>query len=169
MKILETKRLIISEFTLKDAPFVLKLLNTPTWLKYIGDRKVKTLEDAEKYISEKLIKSYQTNGYGLFLVALKEGNASIGMCGLVNREDLDDVDIGFAMLPEYERMGFGYESASAVINYARSNLDLKRIVGITVPENLSSIKLLEKIGLSFEKKLEWGEEEEELLLFGCNL
>ena len=169
MKILETTRLILTEFTIDDAPFVLELLNTPSWLKYIGDRGVKNLQDAQNYTEEKLIKSYRKNGYGLYLVNLKAKNKPIGMCGLVNREGLEDVDIGFAILPEYERQGFGYESAISVMDYAKNQLNLKRIVGITVPKNKGSIKLLEKIGLHFEKKLDWGEEKEELLLFGCSL
>ncbi|MCR9288440.1 MAG: GNAT family N-acetyltransferase [Bacteroidetes bacterium] len=165
MKIIETNRLIITEFQNKDAAFVLTLLNTPTWLKYIGDRGVKTLEDAEKYIDQKLIKSYQDFGYGMYLVQLKD-ETPIGMCGLVNRPTLEDVDIGFAMLPAYAGKGFGYESAKAVLDFSKTQLKIPRIVGITVPDNTDSIKLLEKIGLVFEQKMD--SNGEELLLFGIN-
>ena len=163
--IIKTSRLTLSEFQLTDAPFVLTLLNTPTWLQYIGDRGVKNLADAEKYIEQKLIKSYRENGFGLYMVSLKE-EIPIGMCGLVNRPTLEDVDIGFAMLPKYAGKGYGFESAKAVLEWARDELKLNRIVGITVPDNKYSIKLLEKIGLQFEEKMDQGEEV--LLLFGID-
>ena len=163
MKILDTDRLALYEFTLDDAPFVFELMNTPTWIQFIGDRGIKTLEDAKKYILDKLIKSYADNGFGLYLVKLKEENKSIGMCGLVNRPTLDDVDIGFALMPEYEGNGFGYESATAVLKYAKKELNLKKIVAITVSENQNSIKLLQRIGLHFEKMID--SDGEELMLF----
>jgi RimJ/RimL family protein N-acetyltransferase len=165
MKILETKRLIICEFQLKDADFILKLLNTPTWIEFIGDRGVHDLKDAEKYISEKLIKSYRSNGFGLYMVKLKD-ETPIGMCGLVNRPTLKDVDIGFAMLPEYAGKGYGYESSKAILDWAKDELKLNRVVGITVMDNENSINLLEKLGLNFEKTID--SDGEELCLFGIN-
>lgn len=151
--ILATEHLRLREFQLTDADFILKLVNTPTWLKYIGDKKVRNIEDAQKYVQEKLIASYQTNGFGLWAVELKTAKTLIGMCGLVNRDGLDNVDIGFAMLPEYAGKGYGFESASATMAFAKNTLGLSKIVAITNPENAASIGLLEKLGLRLEKKL----------------
>lgn len=168
MKILETERLILREYQIEDAPFIFKLLNTPTWLKYIGDRGVYNVEDAEKYITNRLRKSYAESGFGFWMTELKASGTPVGMCGLVKRDTLEYVDIGFAFLPEFERKGFGSESASATLDFAKNQLKLNRIVAITVPENVNSIKLLEKIGLSFEKMIQDGEDEEELMLFGVD-
>ncbi|MBL7962195.1 GNAT family N-acetyltransferase, partial [bacterium] len=113
-QILETSRLTIRELNSDDAEFILKLVNTPTWLKFIGDRGVKNLDDAKKYIENGPVKSYADNGFGLYLMELKIGKAPIGMCGLIKRDFLPDPDIGFALMPEFEGKGYGYESASAV-------------------------------------------------------
>lgn len=165
--IIETDRLVLREITTNDAPFILALLNTDGWLQYIGDRNVRTIADAEKYITERFIKSYFDHGFGLYLVALKSNNASIGMCGLIKRESLEDVDIGFAFLPEFTGLGYAYEAALATLKLASGTLNLKRILAITTPDNTSSIKLVEKIGLQFEKKILF-EEKEELFLFGIS-
>lgn len=163
--ILETERLIIRELNSGDAEFILKLLNTPTWLKFIGDRGVKNIEDALKYIANGPAKSYAVNGFGLYLLELKTGNIPIGMCGLIKRDFLKDPDIGFALLPEYEGQGYGFESASAVLLYGQKTLGMRRIVAITVKENVNSIHLLEKIGLHHERMIAYPETNEELMLF----
>ncbi|MEM6687527.1 MAG: GNAT family N-acetyltransferase, partial [Bacteroidota bacterium] len=111
--ILETKRLRLREFSRNDAEFVLALVNTPSWIRYIGDRKIRTPGQAEEYIQETLQKSYAKNGFGLWLMELKETEIPIGMCGLVDRKTLDNVDICFALLPEYYRNGYTYEAAKA--------------------------------------------------------
>jgi RimJ/RimL family protein N-acetyltransferase len=166
MIIAETNRLLISKFTTEDAPFFKELVNTPNWLKFIGDRHIKTIEDAKKRIQEGHLKSYQINGFGFYKLLLKgENNKPIGTCGLVKRETLDDVDIGFAMLPDYEGKGFGYESSLAVMKLAKNKFKLQRIIAITLATNPNSIKLLEKLGLSFEKTVKPFEDDEELLLF----
>ena len=152
--ILETERLIIKELLLEDAPFILELLNTPSWLEFIGDRKVNSLEDAEKYLSSGPISSYKEKGYGLWLVTLKKGNTSIGMCGLLKRDNLVDVDIGFALLPEHEGYGYGFEMASATLSYSRKILRIDKVVAITDENNKASIKLLNKLGLHFDKIVE---------------
>ena len=123
MVLLETERLIIQQFTLADAPFILELLNTTSWIKYIGDRKIRTLEDAEKYLLNGPIKNQETIALGLSLVKTKNENISIGMCGLIKRENLKDADIGFAFLPQYEGKGYAFESASAIITEAKKILD----------------------------------------------
>ena len=166
MPIAETNRLIISKFTLKDAPFFLELTNTPNWIKYIGDRNLKTVQDAEEYIKNRTLRSYSEFEFGFYKLQLKnENQKSIGTCGLIKRETLDDVDIGFAMLPEYESKGFGYESSLAIMELAQHKFNLKRILAITLAINKKSIKLIEKLGLTFEKKVKPFEDDEELLLF----
>lgn len=166
--ILETQNLNISKFQISDSPFILELLNTPSWLKYIGDKNVKNLGDAHQYLLNGPIKSYEENDFGLWKVTLKEGDISIGMCGLVNRPTLEDVDIGFAMLPEFSGKGYGFESASATLAFAKNELNLKKIVAITMEENVYSQKLLQKIGLRFEQNVKFSEEGEELMLFGID-
>jgi RimJ/RimL family protein N-acetyltransferase len=167
--ILETKRLTLREFTEDDAEFIMKLLNSPGWLKYVGSRNIKTEQDAVGYINDKMISGYIKNGFGFYAVETKENNACIGMCGLTKRENLDDADIGFALLPEYEGKGYAYESASAVMDYAQNILKLGRISAITVAANKSSIRLLEKIGLGFEKTITIPGDLEELMLFTKSL
>jgi RimJ/RimL family protein N-acetyltransferase len=170
MKIAETKRLIISQFSLDDAAFFLELVNTPNWIKYIGERNIKTLKQAEKAIKNGPLKSYQEHGFGFYKLQLKEEkNKTIGTCGLIKREVLEHVDIGFAMLPTYEGKGFGFESSEAILELATEEFNLDKIVAITLPTNTNSIKLLEKLGLSFEKRVKPFEDDEELLLFAKTL
>ena len=161
--ILETERLCLRELDLNDAEFIIKLLNTPNWLAYIGDKNVRTTEEAKRYLKDGPLKSYKKNGYGLWMVLLKDSEIPIGMCGLVNRETLEDIDIGFAFLPEYTQMGYGFEIADATMKYAKHSLKLNIIVGITNAKNIASIKLLEKIGLRFEKNIESSEGKDVLL------
>jgi RimJ/RimL family protein N-acetyltransferase len=164
-KILETPRLLLNEFTEDDASFIVELLNSPDWLQYIGDRNVRTTEDARRFINEKYIDSYKKNGFGLYAVVLKENNITIGMCGLIKRDSLEDIDIGFAFLPEYISKGYGFESAVEVLKYGKEKLNLKRIVAITIKSNNKSVNLLKKIGMKFEKSFFMEGDSEELLLF----
>jgi RimJ/RimL family protein N-acetyltransferase len=165
VEILRTKRLTLREFTEEDSAFIFKLLNSPGWLKYIGQRGIKIEDDAKDYINNKLRKSYKDSGFGFYLAELNAGKIPIGMCGIIKREWLDDVDIGFALLPEFEGRGFAYEAASATMKYASEALGLKKISAITVPNNLASVKLLEKIGLSFTRMIRIPVDKEELMLF----
>lgn len=167
-KILETERLILRDFDANDAEFIVELLNSPGWLKFIGNKKVKTLDDARKYLENGPLKSYNENGFGLSMVELKFVGVPIGMCGLIKRDTLDDVDIGFAMLSEFARTGYGYEIAAATLEYGRKKLGLERIVAITVEYNEASIALLKKIGLKFEKMIEIPNDDEKLMLFGID-
>lgn len=170
MAVTETNRLVISKLKKNDASFFLELVNSPNWLKYIGDRNIKTVKDAKEYLKNGTIKSYKEHGFGFYKLQLKEENLkTIGTCGLVKRDQLDDVDIGFAMLPDYEGKGFGYEASEAVLRLAKEKFNLKKIVAITLPTNQNSIKLLKKLGLSFKKKVKPFEDDEELLLFVKNL
>lgn len=158
MKILETDHLIIREVQLQDAAFIYNLMNSPGWLQYIGDRNIQTLENAEKYIQDTFISSYQKYGHGLYLVHLKEAQLSIGLCGLINRKELDDIDIGFALLPQYAGQGFAFEAASAIMEYGKAVLKFPKIVAITTIDNKRSINLLEKLGLHFEKVIDFNNE-----------
>ena len=166
MIVAETERLLLSKFTLDDAPFFLELVNTPNWIKYIGERNIKTVEQAEDAIKKGHLKSYATHGFGFYTLQLKsEQNNTIGTCGLIKRDTLDHADIGFAMLPKYEGKGFGFESSMAVLKLAKEQFELKKVLAITLPTNQNSIKLIEKIGLSYEKRVKPFEDDEELLLF----
>lgn len=164
-KILETTRLLLREFTLEDAPFVLELVNTPTWLQFIGDRGVRNLEDARHFLENGNLKSYAEYGFGFYAVGIKESETLIGMCGLVKRDSLDDVDIGFAFLPDAAGKGYGYEIASATLTYAKETLKLQKVIAIVNPENKASIGLIEKLGLVYEKRILLPPTGKELLLF----
>ena len=166
MPIAETSRLHLSKINLKDADFFLKLVNSPNWLKYIGDRKVKTIKDAKTYIQKGTLKSYKDFGFGFYKLQLKEeSKKTIGVCGLIKREQLKDVEIGFALLPEYEGKGYGFEASVPVLKLAEEKFKIKKITAITLAKNMSSINLLEKLGLTYEKKVKPFDDGEELLLF----
>lgn len=164
--IIETERLFLREFILEDSAFIVELLNTDGWLKYIGDRNVRTRQAAEAYLRTGPLQSYQKNGFGLSLVALKDNNTPIGMCGLIRRDYLDHPDIGFAFLPQYAGKGYAYEVAKKTIEYGLKQHHLNKILAITLPTNHSSIALLEKIGLTFERIISETASSEELLLYG---
>ena len=163
--LLETERLVLRKISTDDAEFVLELLNQPSFIRFIGDRGVRNLDDAKQYILNRLIASYERNGFGLYLVELKPDGTPIGISGLVKRDALPDADIGFAFLPAYWAKGYAVESAAAVMNYAREVLGLTRIVAITSPDNEASAKLLGKIGLRFERMIKLSEDAEEVKLF----
>lgn len=151
MLTLETERLLLRPFTTDDAPFVLTLLNEPSFLRFIGDKKVRNLEDARQYLLNGPIATYERHGFGLLLVELKDSNTPAGMCGLLKREELPEPDIGFAFLPAYWNKGLAFEAATAVMNDARERLKLTKILAIVSLDNDSSIKLLERLGLEFER------------------
>ena len=166
MQIAETNRLIFSKITLDDAPFILELMNSPGWIKYIGDRHVKTVEQARVYIQNNQLKCYEDFEFGYYKVQLKSENLkSIGSFGLLKRDSLEYVDIGFSLLPEYEGFGYGFEAASELMNLAKHSFKLKTVCAITLPENEASIHLLKKLGLSYQKRVKPFEKDEELLFF----
>lgn len=165
VKVMETDRLILRKLSADDAPFILKLVNEPTWLRFIGDKGVRTLEDARNYILTGPMDMYSRLGFGLYLVERKDGNIPIGMCGLIKRASLEDVDIGFAFLSGFQSQGYGYEAASATMEYGLNKLNLKRIVAITSKDNHVSSRLLEKIGMKFDRFLVLPPESEELKLY----
>ena len=165
MNVLETDRLILRWLSTDDAEFILELLNEPSFLRFIGDKGVRTLDDARNYILNGPVDMYNRLGFGLYLTVLKEGGVPIGICGLIKRDALEDVDIGFAFLPRFWARGYAYESASAVMTYGKVVLGLKCIVAITSPDNHASAKLLEKLGLQFERMVRLSEDAEEVRLF----
>lgn len=169
MKILETERLLLRQFSSEDAGFILELLNEPSFIQNIGDRNVRTLEAAQAYISNGPVASYAKHGFGLYLVVLKETGESLGMCGLIRREGLEDVDIGYAFLPRFWSRGYASEAAQAVKAYAKEVVGLTRIVAITDPANQGSIRVLEKLGLRFEKMVRLSADDIELKLFAAEL
>ena len=167
MKILETARLLLREVTDEDAEFVLDLLNQPSFKKFIGDRGVRTSEQAREYIKTRFMTSYRDNGFGLYLVELKYDETPVGICGFVKRDTLPEPDIGFALLPLFEKQGFGLESAEAVMQYGKETLHLPRVLAITSLDNERSAKLLEKIGFAFDREITIGNEV--LKLYSCEL
>lgn len=164
MKIItQTERLTLREITVDDAEFINEILNAPKFLKYIGDRQVRTAEQATDFIESRYRQSYVDHGFGLYAVELKDGTP-IGMCGYVRRESLDGPDIGFAFLPEHERRGYGFESASAMLKYGRDTLGFSTIRAITSMENDASGSLLEKLGFTFDQILETNGEQLKLYI-----
>ena len=168
LKVLETERLILRQFSTEDVEFILQLLNEPSFIQNIGDRGVRTLADAQSYILNGPVASCARNGFGLYLVVLKETHKSIGMCGLIKRDALDDVDIGYAFLPAFWSKGYAVESALAVKAYAKDVIGLKRLVAITDPLNEGSIRVLEKLGMWFEKMVRLSQDDIELKLFAID-
>jgi RimJ/RimL family protein N-acetyltransferase len=166
LTVIETQRLVLRRLGTDDAEFILDLLNQPSFLRYIGDKEVRNNEDAIRYIQTGPMASYERFGFGLYLVELKETGVSIGICGLLKRDSLPDVDIGFAFLPSYWSRGYALESAAAVMTYGREARGLRRIVAITSPDNDASIRLLEKIGLRFERLIKLSADQPEVRLFG---
>jgi len=153
----------------EDSEFILELLNEPSWLRFIGDKGVRTLDDARDYILKSLVAMYERLGFGLYLTELKDEGVPVGMCGLIKRDSLEDVDIGFAFLPKFCGKGYAYESASAVMAYGKITFGLHRMVAITTPDNDGSARLLEKLGFNFERMVKLSDDGEEVCLFASDL
>ena len=165
MTVLETERLSLRKLTVDDAEFILALLNEPSFLRYIGDKKVRNLDDARQYILNGPVASYERHGFGLNCVELRESHTPIGMCGLLKRDELPDPDIGFALLPDFWSKGFAFEAAQAVLKDARERLQLQRILAITSLDNEASINLLQRLGFSFDEVVQMAPDREPLRLF----
>jgi len=163
--VIRTGRLALRELGLDDADFILELLNDDAFLRFIGDKGVRTLDDACAYLRKGPLASYARHGFGLYAVCLRDGTRT-GICGLVKRDGLADVDIGFAFISKHRSKGYAVESASAILEHARRVLGLRRVVAITLPDNAGSIAVLERIGLKFEKMVRVAEHGPELKLFG---
>jgi RimJ/RimL family protein N-acetyltransferase len=164
--VLETPRLVLRKFTSDDAAFILNLLNQPSFVRYIGDKGVRTLEDARRYIEEGPVQSYQRYGFGLYLVEQKQTTTPMGLCGLLKRESLEDFDLGFAFMPAYWSKGYATEAAQAVLHAAKNDWGLHRVVAMTAVDNHASMKLLGRLGFVFEGMTQLAEQESEVRLFG---
>jgi len=154
LKVLDTPRLALHRFAPADAPFVLALLNDPGWLRYIGDRGVRTEDAAREYLVGGPMAMYAREGFGLWKASLRDTGEPIGMAGLIKRPTLDDVDLGFAFLPAWRGRGYGREAASACVGYARDALKLRRLVAIVSSDNVDSLRLLATLGFAHERDLE---------------
>ena len=166
---ISTERLTLRQLNLDDAEFIKELLNDPSFIQNIGDRGVRTLADAEKYLENGPMSSYAKNGFGLLAVTLAETGETIGMCGLIKRDILEDVDIGYAFLPKFWLKGYAIESAQGVMKHAKEVVGLKRVVAIVDPANAGSVRVLEKIGMTFEKMVKLSADDIDLKLFSMNL
>lgn len=165
---LHTERLAIRPFTEDDAGFILKLVNDADWLRFIGDKQVHCLDDARRYLREGPMAMFAKRGFGLACVERASDGAAIGMCGLIKRDSLDDIDLGFAFLPAARGQGFAREAAAATIAHGFASLSLKRIVAITDIDNLASARVLENVGLRFERLLPAGADGKTLRLFAAS-
>jgi [ribosomal protein S5]-alanine N-acetyltransferase len=161
---INTERLTIRPFCLDDAPFILRLLNEPSFIENIADKGVRDLEGARSYLREGPMASYERHGFGLWRVELAGDGTPIGMAGLLKRDYLDAIDIGYALLPEYCGAGYAFEATSAVLAYARNRLDARRVVAIVAAYNERSIKLLQKLGFDSEGSVRIPGDSEELRL-----
>lgn len=153
MQLLNTPRLVLDYAVEEDAAFLYKLMNDVAFIKYVGDKNIKTIEDAENYIKDKFLKSYRENGYGYYIIKLKDNLVPIGICGLVNREEMKFIDIGYALLSEFRNKGFAFEATQALFDYAQETLKIKDVVAIVDANNFASINLIEKLGLSYQKNI----------------
>jgi RimJ/RimL family protein N-acetyltransferase len=169
MKILETSRLVLRQMSVDDAAFMLCLLNDPSWLRFIGDRGVRTIDDARNYILQGAMANYARLGYGFYLVELKDTGIAIGMCGLAKRDYLEHADIGFAFLPAYCGQGYAFEAAAATLDYAQKQLHLPCIFATTRLDNLSSSTLLEKLGMRLDEIIMHPDGDRELKLYSIDL
>jgi RimJ/RimL family protein N-acetyltransferase len=169
MNICETERLILRRFSVDDVEFIFELLNDPAFIQFIGDKGIRTLDDARNYVLNGPLASYERFGFGMYMVALRDAGTPIGMCGLIKREALPDVDVGFAFLPPFRGQGYASEAAAAVIAYGRETFGLTRIAGIVDSANAGSINVLEKLGLVFERMFLMPGEEVPIKLFARDL
>ena len=163
--ITESERLILREIEQADGEFILELLNDPAWIRFVGDRNLRSVADAHEFIRTRFEPAYREHGIGLWLVLEKATGASIGICGLVNRAGMDDIDLGYALLPQHRGQGYAFEAASASLQYGYDRLGLSRIVAMTSPQNTSSCGLLERLGFQYERRVVLPGEQEELLLY----
>jgi RimJ/RimL family protein N-acetyltransferase len=166
MSLIETARLQLRHLDYDDAPFIVDLLNQEAFIHFIGDKGVRDIAGACEYLRQGPLESYWRHGFGLYLTSLRDGGTPIGICGLVKRDALEDVDVGFAFLPQYAGRGYATESAAAVLEHGYRVFRLKRIVGITAPDNQASIAVLQKIGLRFERLVRLGADGKQVNLFG---
>jgi ribosomal-protein-alanine N-acetyltransferase len=165
MKVLETQRLLLRHLREDDAAFIFELVNDPLWLRFIGDKDVKSVAAARGYIARGPMAMYARLGFGLYLVALKSSGEALGICGLIKRDTLENVDLGFAFLPRHRSRGYAREAGAATLDYGRRVLGLGRIVAIASPDNAASIRVLERLDMRFQETLRLAGNEPEVNLF----
>jgi ribosomal-protein-alanine N-acetyltransferase len=166
--VLETERLQLRRLTRDDAGFLIEVFNDPAFVRFVGDRNIRTADQAQEFMEKGPFESYRNHGFGHYVAVRKSDCRAIGICGFVKRDALEDVDIGFSLLPEFRAQGYAFEAASALMDYGVGTLGLPRIVAIASPDNAPSIGLLEKLGLRFERMVRLSEDGETLSLFGWN-
>lgn len=166
---LETARLVLRRLDFDDAPFLVTLLNEPSFLANIGDRGVRSIDDAHRYLREGPMAMYEQHGFGLWHTARKSDGVPVGMCGLLKRDILPDVDVGYAFLPEYWGVGYAFEAAHAVVRHGAGKFSLERVIGVVSEGNTSSIRVLEKLGMSFERMVAMRADEPPVRLYGRTL
>ena len=164
--VLLTERLRLRRLTLDDAGLMLDIWNDPAFIRNVSDRGIRTIEDARQAMVEGPLKLYETYGYGPFRIGLAGDDTPVGICGLFRREGLDVPDIGYALLPDYYARGYAYEAAAAVVNHARSDLEIDHLVAIISPENSRSIHLVRKLGLEFERMIRLPGDDHDVSLYG---
>jgi RimJ/RimL family protein N-acetyltransferase len=166
---LRTERLVLRWLTEDDAGLLLEIWNDPEFIRHVGDRGIRTLEQARKAMREGVLELYRKYHYGPFLMFMPGDGAKLGICGLFKRDNLEDPDIGFGLLPGHRRKGYVYEAAEAVVEYAGSSLGLERLSAIVSPENTASVRLLEKLGMERRGPIRMPGEDEDILLYGLDL
>jgi len=169
IQVFETERLLIKPTSVEDAPFIFELLNTPKWKKFIGKRNINSIQDAEDYIKNKMLPQLAKLGFSNNTITRTSDGVKIGTCGLYDREGIDGVDIGFAFLPEYEKLGYAFESTSELLKIASLKFNLDKVNAITLQENTASQNLLKKLGFSFQRIVTIPNDDTDLLLFSINL
>ena len=169
MPVFQTDRLSLSAFTLADTSFIIQLTNTEGWLRNIGDRRTKTEAGAIAYLQKGPLKSYATTGYGLWKLSLKETGQDIGICGCFKRDIFDHPDIGYALLPAFEGKGYATEAAIGSRDFLFQHYAVENLIGISDPENISSIKILTKLGMTYRKDISMPNETEVLKLYSIYL
>lgn len=162
---LSSDRLKLRKITLEDAPSLFTLMTDKDWILNIGDRGLKTIADAEKYIEDKFHKTYVTSDIIFYAITLKSTQEFIGIAGLIERDGLDHIDIGYGLLPNFRGHGYAFEATKVVYDHGLINLQLEKIIGIVNPDNLASISILKKLGLRFEKMIQLPDENEKIMLF----
>ncbi len=163
--VLETDRLILRHFSFEDAPFILTLLNEESYLRNIGDKKVRTLDDAKNHLMTGPMESYKLNGFGLFCVELKETRTAIGTCGLLKRDFLAVNDIGYAFLPEFRSKGYAHEAVAGVLEHSKQEFGLSEIAAFVNPDNAPSIRLLGKLGFNYKKMMTLPDTQKDVKLY----
>ncbi len=168
MIILKTERLLLRRMTLDDSDFIMELLNSPKWIKYIGNRNIDTPAKAREYLETRVIPNYEALGFGFYIIERLDDKVMVGNCGLTHRDGMDHADIGYSLLEQYEGMGYAFESAKAVLEYGFEIHKLDHIEAIVTSDNQRSTHLLKKLGMHFKRMIELPDDEEELMLFGID-